>query len=110
MEKDKQNKVSFKEITPQFLVAVAKRMNSNKVQYGGKYEEFNWLETKNIQKEVLELIDATERHLIDLKALTMYNKALLNENETAMNHAEAITCNMNMIWNKLNNYGTESGI
>ena len=104
MQKDNQNKPSFREITPEFYLALAKRMNSNKIQFGGKYEEFNWLESQDLYSEILSLIDAAERHLVDLKSLAMNNESLLNKEESQLDHSIAIACNMMMIWNKIYRY------
>lgn len=96
--KDSAGKISFKEIDPEFICLMARRMNSNKIQFGGKYEEFNY------QKDIntLDLVDATERHLVDLKLLLQEKSPILNPSESELQHIAAVSCNMMMIFYAIN--------
>lgn len=96
--KDSAGKISFKEIDPEFICLMARRMNSNKIQFGGKYEEFNY------QKDIntLGLIDAIERHIVDLKLLLHGKKSILNTSESANDHLSGISCNAMMIFYAIN--------
>lgn len=58
--KDSMGKVSYREINWDFVTAMAKRLNSNKIQFGGKYEPNNW--KKDIDLNLIE--DALVRHMI----------------------------------------------
>ena len=92
-EKDKSNKPSFLEIEPSFVLGMAQRMNSNKINFGGKYENFNYQQDIDIK----DLIDATERHFLDLKGIVLNGFPLINQEESVQNHVFAIACNMMMI-------------
>jgi len=96
--KDSAGKISFKEIDPEFICLMARRMNSNKIQFGGKYEEFNYQKDIN----VLDLIDATERHLVDLKLLLQGRSPILNPSESELQHIASVSCNMMMIFYSIN--------
>lgn len=91
--KDITNKVSYSEIDSHFLYEMAKRLNSNKVTYGGKYELFNWQRDHNIP----DLIDALERHLCDLKLLAQGKEAIHNTSETIQQHLAGIAINAQFI-------------
>lgn len=90
--KDKANKVSFTEISPNFLVGMAKRLNENKKEFGGKYEPFNWKGSNN-----KEILDALERHIVDIKSILQTKRALLSE-ETLHSHLAAVAVNSMILY------------
>ena len=102
--KDSAGKISFKEIDPEFICLMARRMNSNKIQFGGKYEEFNYQENIN----TLNLVDAIERHIVDLKLLLQGKKSILNPSESVKDHLGSVACNAMMIHYAINNEETKN--
>lgn len=83
-QKDQTNKLSFAEIDPEFLLAMAERMTNNK----GKYEPFNWQKPCDINL----LLDAAQRHLL---ALRMPEQE--GAEETHLDHAVALALNAMII-------------
>ena len=59
--KDKAGKVSLIEINPSFILAMAERLNKNKVSHGGKYLPFNWKGSDSV-----EIFEAFQRHSLDI--------------------------------------------
>jgi Domain of unknown function (DUF5664) len=90
--KDKANKVSFTELSPKFLVGMAQRLNENKKEYGGKYESFNWKGSNN-----KDILDALERHVIDIKSILQTKKAVLSE-EPLHSHLAAAAVNIMFLY------------
>lgn len=93
--KDKDTKVSLIELDPLYIVSMGKRMSTNKNKYG----RFNW--KKDI--DVLDLVDALERHLLDTKSILISGTPILNSEDTINDHLAAIGCNAMMIQYQLNN-------
>ena len=86
--KDFQNKVSYQEIDWNFITAMAKRLNSNKVQFGGKYENNNW----KLDIDLKEIQDALIRHFI---ALVQPNP---EDSESSLDHLAAIGINCQILY------------
>jgi hypothetical protein len=103
--KDLANKISFKEISNSFVAGLAARMNSNKVEFGGKYGQMSFIDSNPI-----DLIDAIKRHLQDLEE-QLNNKPEIHskgENkDTIKDNILAIGVNANMLFEvckKLNKF------
>ena len=94
--KESNNKTSLLEIDPKFLVLMANRLNRNK----DKYPLNNWKKPM----EVLPLIDAMERHFIDLKSLILDEQPVLTTEEF-LDHLAAIACNCQFIYHQLYQQG-----
>lgn len=90
--KDFQGKISYQEIDWNFINAMAKRLNSNKIQFGGKYEIGNW----KLDIDLKSIEDALIRHVI----------SLINPNpedtESALDHLAAIGVNSQILFYHLN--------
>lgn len=92
--KESLGKVSYQEIDPKFLYLMAVRMSKNK----DKYPVNNW--KKDLDK--LELLDALERHFLDLKCLLLNELPIHNPTETEQDHLAAIGANAMMLNYALN--------
>jgi hypothetical protein len=90
--KDKVNKVSFTELSPKFLIGMANRLNENKKEFGGKYEPFNWKGSNN-----KDILDALERHVIDIKSILQTKKAVLSD-EPLHSHLAAAAVNIMFLY------------
>ncbi|MFN7303011.1 MAG: dATP/dGTP diphosphohydrolase domain-containing protein [Bacteroidota bacterium] len=99
--KDKDSKVSLTEIDPAYIVSMGRRMSENKNKYG----KFNW--KKSI--DVLDLVDALERHLLDIKSILISGSPVLNIDESLNDHLASIGCNAMMINYQINNYERVAG-
>jgi hypothetical protein len=89
-----EGKLSYSEVCPVYIASMAKRMSSNKEQYPRN----NW------KKEIdpLELLDAMERHICDLKLLLNREQPIHNTAERELDHLAAIGCDAQMISYQLN--------
>lgn len=101
--KDKKNKVSFEEITPQFITEMARGMNVTKKENGGKYEIFNWTDHTRVQ----DYLDAIQRHLFDFRDSDWEEGNDLDE-ETGVSHLALIACNCMMAYYHVQTYKKES--
>jgi hypothetical protein len=88
--KQTEGKTSFSEIDWSFVEKMAKCMNLNK----GKYPPKNWQKPMNASL----LLDAAQRHLIELQKDNLFDK------ENGAEHAVAIALNMMMYSYQINNY------
>ncbi len=88
-KKEKEGKISYKEIYIPFIDSIAKRMNENK----SKYPENNYLNKIDID----DLLDALQRHLNKIRC--NYE----NDTETKEEHLAAIGANAMMILAQINN-------
>jgi len=88
-EKELEGKVSFEEIDPAFIALIAKRLNVNK----DKYPVGNWKKPMNIYN----LLDALQRHVVDLRMLLDGREPIYNKDETAQDHCAAIAANCQFI-------------
>jgi len=102
-KKDSEGKISYMEINPHFIAAMAARMNANT-----KYPLFNYKLRMDIEG-LLQLVDATERHLADLKCLLQNEPPVHNPTETPLDHLPAIANNAAMIFYQLSKYDFGSG-
>jgi hypothetical protein len=94
MLKDYINKVIFTEIDPEYSTMMAIRMTENKSKYG----LFNW---KN-EIDPLLIIDALERHIVDIKSFLISGKPLLTE-EPITDHLASVGCNAMILNYQLKN-------
>jgi hypothetical protein len=94
--KDNLNKTSYLEIDPAFIKIMADRMSGNK----DKYEPFNW------QKDIsmFDLLNSMQRHLDDLKMLSLGRMPIHNLEENPSDHLAGLACNAMII-----NYQLENG-
>lgn len=97
-KKETEGKISYMEINPHFIAAMAKRMNDNT-----KYPLFNYKLQMDMEG-LLQLVDATERHLADLKCLLQNEPPVHNLFETPLDHLPAIANNAAMIFYQLSKY------
>lgn len=88
-KKETQDKISLQEIYPGFIKEMSRRMSSNK----GKYKPFNW--TLMTPDQVPEMIDACERHLLELKSKLIYGE---NIDEQVNEHLAALGCDAMIIF------------
>ncbi len=88
-KKDKESKVSLQEIYPGFIKEMGKRMSENK----GKYQPFNW--TLMNHEQIPEMLDACERHLLDLKSKLIYGESI---EEEVNEQLAAMACNSMIIF------------
>lgn len=88
-QKEKEGKLSYKEIYIPFIDAMAERMNKNKI----KYPEDNFLKKLDIN----DLLDALQRHLNKIR----HNYE--NDDETKEEHISALGCNAMMLYAQLIN-------
>lgn len=90
-----EGKISYSEVCPVYISMMAKRMSRNKEQYPHN----NW------KKEIdpIELLDAMERHICDLKLLLNGEQPIHNTEERELDHLAAIGCDAQMISYQLNN-------
>jgi Domain of unknown function (DUF5664) len=91
--KQTEGKTSFSEIDWSFVEKMAKCMNLNK----GKYPSKNWQKPMNASL----LLDAAQRHLIELQKDNLFDK------ENGAEHAVAVALNMMMYSYQQNNRITE---
>jgi hypothetical protein len=91
--KDSGTKVSYIEIDERFIADMARRLNKFKVEYGGKYKRFNYHKLT----DMLSIIDASQRHLADLKCLLLDQEPIHNPDETQQDHTLAVSINMMII-------------
>jgi hypothetical protein len=75
-------------------------MNQNKKENGGKYESFNWTQSNDLNKEIDQMIDAMQRHILDLKSIQLYGHPIINLEETPLNHCIAIACDAMILYYK----------
>lgn len=101
--KDKKNKVSFEEITPQFIIEMARGMNVTKKENGGKYEVFNWTNHTNVE----DYLDAIQRHLFDFR-MSDWDEGNDLDEETKVSHLALIACNCMMAYYHVQAYTEES--
>jgi len=88
-EKETEGKVSFTEIDPEFIALIAQRLSANK----DKYPVGNWKEPMNLDY----LLDALQRHTIDLRMLLDGRRPVFNKEETIKDHLAAIAANCQFI-------------
>lgn len=91
--KDTGTKVSYLEVDEAFIADMARRLNKNKVEFGGKYERFNYHKLT----DMLAILDASQRHLADLKCLLLNQDPIHNPDETQQDHTLAVSINMMII-------------
>jgi hypothetical protein len=91
--KDSGTKVSYLEIDERFIADMARRLNKNKIEFGGKYQKFNYHKLT----DMLDIIDASQRHFADLKALLLGQEPIHNPDETEQDHTLAVSINMMII-------------
>lgn len=92
--KETTNKLSYSEIDPYFLEQMARRMNEGKRKYGPN----NWKKLSNIN----ELLDAAQRHLLELRKMMEDDFEPLPGEETDLQHCAALACNAMFIHYHLN--------
>ncbi len=95
-EKQFEGKISYQEIDPIFIAQLAMRLSANK----DKYPVGNWKKPMNIY----HLMDALQRHLVDLRMLLDGREPIYNKEETAQDHCTAIAANCQFINWQLNEY------
>lgn len=88
--KQTEGKTSFSEIDWSFVEKMAKCMNLNK----GKYPPKNWQKPMKVEL----LLDAAQRHLIELRKNEFFDR------ENGAEHAVAVALNMMMYSYQINNY------
>lgn len=92
--KETTNKLSYSEIDPYFLEQMARRMNEGKKKYGPN----NWKKLSDIN----ELLDAAQRHLLELRKMMEEDFEPLPGEETDLQHCAALACNAMFIHYHLN--------
>lgn len=92
--KEKTNKLSYSEIDPYFLEQMARRMNEGKKKYGPN----NWKKLSDIN----ELLDAAQRHLLELRKMMEQDFEPIPGQETDLQHCAALACNAMFIHYHLN--------
>lgn len=92
--KETNNKLSYSEIDPYFLEAMARRMNEGKRKYGPN----NWKKLSDIN----ELLDAAQRHLLELRKMMEEDFEPIPGQETDLQHCAALACNAMFIHYHLN--------
>ena len=92
--KETANKLSYSEIDPYFLEQMARRMQKGKE----KYEPNNWKKLSDIN----ELLDAAQRHLIELRKMVEEDFEPLPGQESEAQHCAALACNAMFIHYHLN--------
>ena len=92
--KETTNKLSYSEIDPYFLEAMARRMNEGKKKYGPN----NWKKLSDIN----ELLDAAQRHLLELRKMMEEDFEPIPGQETDLQHCAALACNAMFIHYHLN--------
>ena len=92
--KETANKLSYSEIDPYFLEQMARRMQKGKEKYGRK----NWKKLSDIN----ELLDAAQRHLIELRKMVQEDFEPLPGQESEAQHCAALACNAMFIHYHLN--------
>jgi len=92
--KETNNKLSYSEIDPYFLEAMARRMNEGKKKYGPN----NWKKLSDIN----ELLDAAQRHLLELRKMMEEDFEPIPGQETDLQHCAALACNAMFIHYHLN--------
>ena len=97
--KDSQDKPSFLEIYPPFLVEMAKRLNSNKESNGGKYPLFNFKE----KIDPMLITDASFRHLLDILTIQAYPESTPMSEEDIKDHVIALGVNAMILYYQLTN-------
>ncbi len=88
-EKETGGKTSLQEIDFEFIDLIAKRLNQNK----DKYPVGNWKKPMN----VFNLLDALQRHIVDLRMLMDGREPVYNKEETMQDHCAAIAANCQFI-------------
>lgn len=88
-QKEKEGKLSYKEIYIPFIDAMAERMNKNK----DKYPEGNYFEEMNID----DILDSLQRHLNKIR----YDYK--NDPESKEEHVSALGCNAMILYFQLIN-------
>lgn len=92
--KETSNKLSYSEIDPYFLEQMARRMNEGKQKYGPN----NWKKLSDIN----ELLDAAQRHLLELRKMMEEGFEPIPGQETDLQHCAALACNAMFIHYHLN--------
>jgi len=92
--KETTNKLSYSEIDPYFLEQMARRMNEGKRKYGPN----NWKKLS----EINELLDAAQRHLLELRKMMEEDFEPIPGQETDLQHCAALACNAMFIHYHLN--------
>ena len=92
--KDTASKLSYSEIDPYFLEQMARRMQKGKEKYGPN----NWKKLSDIN----ELLDAAQRHLIELRKMVQEDFEPLPGQESEAQHCAALACNAMFIHYHLN--------
>lgn len=92
--KETANKLSYSEIDPYFLEQMARRMQKGKEKYGPN----NWKRLSDIN----ELLDAAQRHLIELRKMVQEDFEPLPGQESEAQHCAALACNAMFIHYHLN--------
>ena len=92
--KETKNKLSYSEIDPYFLEQMARRMQKGKEKYGPK----NWKKLSDIN----ELLDAAQRHLLELRKMMEEDYEPIPGQETDLQHCAALACNAMFIHYHLN--------
>lgn len=92
--KETANKLSYSEIDPYFLEQMARRMQKGKEKYGPN----NWKKLSDIN----ELLDAAQRHLLELRKMVEEDFEPLPGQESEAQHCAALACNAMFIHYHLN--------
>ena len=92
--KETANKLSYSEIDPYFMEQMARRMQKGKEKYGPN----NWKKLSDIN----ELLDAAQRHLIELRKMIQEDFEPLPGQESEAQHCAALACNAMFIHYHLN--------
>lgn len=92
--KETANKLSYSEIDPYFLEQMARRMQKGKEKYGPN----NWKKLSDIN----ELLDAAQRHLLELRKMVQEDFEPLPGQESEAQHCAALACNAMFIHYHLN--------
>lgn len=92
--KETVNKLSYSEIDPYFLEQMARRMQKGKEKYGPN----NWKKLSDIN----ELLDAAQRHLLELRKMVQEDFEPLPGQESEAQHCAALACNAMFIHYHLN--------
>ena len=92
--KETANKLSYSEIDPYFLEQMSRRMQKGKEKYGPN----NWKKLSDIN----ELLDAAQRHLLELRKMVQEDFEPLPGQESEAQHCAALACNAMFIHYHLN--------
>ncbi len=101
--KEYSDKLMLNEIDGEFYKELGKVMSVNKVEWGGKYERQSF----KLIKDPILLLEAAERHLLEVKI--RLQKGLLNMNDETdnCNHIAKVSTNCMMLFHLLNKKSNE---